>query len=98
MADIKSDTKVEASGSDSPPINKEDVTFAESASNSSQEFGFDEKQTKTLIRKIDWALIPFLALLYLLSFLDRSGFATQSSGIPRLTWCSQHWKCSSRRA
>ncbi|KAM5357724.1 hypothetical protein ACJZ2D_015971 [Fusarium nematophilum] len=28
--------------------------------------------TKRLIRKIDWAIIPFVALLYLLSFLDRT--------------------------
>lgn len=34
--------------------------------------GFDEKATKALLRKIDWTLIPFLALLYLLSFLDRT--------------------------
>lgn len=27
---------------------------------------------KKLIRKIDWALIPWLSLLYLLSFLDRT--------------------------
>lgn len=32
----------------------------------------DEAATKRLIRKIDWRLIPFLALLYLLSFLDRT--------------------------
>jgi len=34
--------------------------------------GFDESATKALIRKIDYHLIPFLALLYLLSFLDRT--------------------------
>lgn len=34
--------------------------------------GFDEASTRTLVRKIDWYLIPFLALLYLLSFLDRT--------------------------
>jgi MFS family permease len=34
--------------------------------------GWDETTTKKLIRKIDLALIPFLALLYLLSFLDRT--------------------------
>ena len=34
--------------------------------------GFDDKETKKLLRKIDWHLIPFLALLYLLSFLDRT--------------------------
>jgi hypothetical protein len=27
--------------------------------------GFDEKATKTLIRKLDWHLIPFLSLIYL---------------------------------
>lgn len=32
----------------------------------------DEAATKRLLRKIDWRLIPFLALLYLLSFLDRT--------------------------
>lgn len=31
--------------------------------------GIDEKK---LVRKIDWALIPWLSLLYLLSFLDRT--------------------------
>ncbi|KAF2178492.1 major facilitator superfamily transporter [Zopfia rhizophila CBS 207.26] len=34
--------------------------------------GFDEKATKRLLRKIDFILIPYLAGLYLLSFLDRS--------------------------
>lgn len=34
--------------------------------------GWDETSTKKLIRKIDMTLIPFLAFLYLLSFLDRS--------------------------
>lgn len=34
--------------------------------------GWDEASTRKLIRKIDLTLIPFLSLLYLLSFLDRS--------------------------
>ncbi|KAL5323649.1 hypothetical protein ACEPPN_008189 [Leptodophora sp. 'Broadleaf-Isolate-01'] len=34
--------------------------------------GFDEKATKKLVRKIDWHLIPFLSLIYLLCFLDRT--------------------------
>ncbi|TLD34771.1 high-affinity nicotinic acid transporter [Venturia nashicola] len=34
--------------------------------------GFDTKSTNRLLRKIDFALIPFLSLLYLLSFLDRT--------------------------
>ena len=57
-----------------PDSKEEEVDAVESGSSSSQELGYDEKQTKKLIRKIDWALLPFLALLYLLSFLDRSAF------------------------
>ncbi|KAL1959492.1 hypothetical protein VTO42DRAFT_1937 [Malbranchea cinnamomea] len=34
--------------------------------------GFDKKATRRLLRKIDLALLPFVALLYLLSFLDRA--------------------------
>jgi len=34
--------------------------------------GFSKAQTKTLLRKLDRNLVPFLALLYLLSFLDRT--------------------------
>jgi MFS family permease len=34
--------------------------------------GWDATSTKRLLRKIDRTLIPFLALLYLLSFLDRT--------------------------
>lgn len=33
---------------------------------------FDQKATRRLLRKIDMALLPFFALLYLLSFLDRA--------------------------
>jgi len=39
---------------------------------SSDGASFDEKRTKKLLRKMDWHLVPFLALLYLLSFLDRT--------------------------
>lgn len=48
------------------------IESLESASSSSQDLGFDNKATSRLIRKIDWTLLPFLALLYLLSFLDRT--------------------------
>jgi len=33
---------------------------------------FDAQRTKKLLRKLDWHLVPFLSLLYLLSFLDRT--------------------------
>jgi len=52
---------------------KTGVEMIESLSSGSQEnLGFDEKATKRLVRKVDWVLLPFLALLYLLSFLDRT--------------------------
>lgn len=50
---------------------KKNVDMVESLSDSDS-LGFDEKATQRLIRKIDWVLLPFLALLYLLSFLDRT--------------------------
>ncbi|KAG9244473.1 high-affinity nicotinic acid transporter [Calycina marina] len=34
--------------------------------------GFDAAATKKLVRKLDWHLIPFLSLIYLLCFLDRT--------------------------
>jgi len=36
-----------------------------SVETASASMGFDEKQTRALIRKLDWNLVPFLALLYL---------------------------------
>src|SRR3954447_26746294 len=55
------------------PVSKEhNVEMVESGSTSSQELGYDAKATAKLVRKIDWVLLPFLALLYLLSFLDRT--------------------------
>lgn len=35
-----------------------------------QELAFDPKETKRILRKVDIRLIPVLALLYLLAFLD----------------------------
>ncbi|EKD12348.1 high-affinity nicotinic acid transporter [Drepanopeziza brunnea f. sp. 'multigermtubi' MB_m1] len=53
-----------------------DKTVDKSATTSSVESaeaqGFDLKATKKLVRKIDWHLIPFLSLIYLLCFLDRT--------------------------
>lgn len=36
------------------------------------QLGFNAERTKALLKKLDWNLVPFLALLYLLSFLDRT--------------------------
>ena len=47
-------------------IDKPDVDLVEEAYQPT----YDALQTKRLLRKIDWHLIPFLSLLYLLSFLE----------------------------
>ncbi len=36
------------------------------------EFYIDPDAEKRLVRKLDWRLIPWLCLLYLISFLDRT--------------------------
>ena len=33
---------------------------------------YHDKEVKRILRKVDWRLPPWLAVLYLLSFLDRS--------------------------
>ncbi|KAF2683465.1 MFS general substrate transporter [Lentithecium fluviatile CBS 122367] len=50
---------------------KEPASTADDARSMSS-VGYNGKATRRLLRKIDFALIPFLALLYLMSFLDRS--------------------------
>lgn len=40
------------------------------ADDTQQEPAFDPKETKRILRKVDVRLIPVLALLYLLAFLD----------------------------
>lgn len=51
---------------------KADVDLIESASSNGSDLGFDAKQEKALIHKIDRKLLPLLTILYLLSFLDRT--------------------------
>ncbi len=64
---------------ESPP--KDDpVMMLESASSSDNNLGFDEKMTAKLVRKIDYYLVPFLALLYLLSYLDRTNIGNARLG------------------
>ena len=36
------------------------------------DYYIDPKAEKRLVRKLDWRLIPWLCLLYLISFLDRT--------------------------
>jgi len=42
--------------------------------------GYNDKATRRLLRKIDFALIPFLALLYLWVFHSRSAIVTVRGG------------------
>jgi hypothetical protein len=46
---------------------KEQIAHAERPGSleSADSAGFDEQRTKTLLRRLDWHLVPFLALLYL---------------------------------
>lgn len=62
------------------PSDKQDVMMVESASGSDSDLGFDEKMTKKLVRKIDIYLVPFLSLLYLLSYLDRTNIGNARLG------------------
>jgi hypothetical protein len=41
---------------------------------------YNEEETKQILRKVDWRLLPMLTLLFILSFLDRSN----SKNIPTL--------------
>lgn len=50
-------------------MTEKDVAFGTTEDGSPR---FDFAQTKALLRKCDKTLLPFLALLYLLSFLDRT--------------------------
>lgn len=47
-------------------------TDAKLETSSLESAGFDTAASNRLVRKIDWALLPLLSLLYLLSFLDRT--------------------------
>ncbi|KAK4172759.1 putative high-affinity nicotinic acid transporter [Triangularia setosa] len=57
---------------ESDSVTNEKAVFKNTDSDAVESAGWDETTTKKLIRKIDVTLIPFLALLYLLSFLDRT--------------------------
>ena len=61
------DTRVETSS------NEKNFTDVETGSQQDiEDAGFSIENTKKLLRKMDLHLLPFLALLYLLSFLDRT--------------------------
>lgn len=65
MASISEKTEVDAATSPGP----KDVTTSPSCSSVAEAVSINEK---SLLRKLDYRLLPPLTLLYLLSFLDRS--------------------------
>ena len=44
---------------------------------------------KKLLRKLDWALVPWLSFLYLLSFLDRTSIGNARVSVPTLCVINQ---------
>jgi hypothetical protein len=79
----------------------EDV--AEKTSNSSAELEaqhveLDESESARVLRKVDMRLVPMLALLYLVAFIDRSN---STSTIQEDTWnkmlTSSSWQCENCR-
>ena len=61
-------SQVDTSSIEKANLEEKDIALASTATFAR----FDLKQTKALLRKTDRVLLPFLALLYLLSFLDRT--------------------------
>lgn len=59
---------------------KEEGCYSPSSSSLTEAVGINEK---SLLRKLDYRLLPPLTLLYLLSYLDRSNGALSESGIQK---------------
>ncbi|KAF9693238.1 hypothetical protein EKO04_008834 [Ascochyta lentis] len=48
------------------------ITTPDLSAGEAESQGFDHAATKKLLRKLDWHIIPFMSLIYLLCFLDRT--------------------------
>jgi hypothetical protein len=67
----KSNEKMSRKGSTAKSaLSVEEIEF--DAGDRQQHFYIDPVAERKLIRKLDWKLIPWLCLLYLISFLDRT--------------------------
>ncbi|KAF2752829.1 major facilitator superfamily transporter [Pseudovirgaria hyperparasitica] len=69
---IETTSSLNSSDGAAPAGEKHPIHNVDSTNSDNESLGYDTKSTERLLRKIDFALIPFLALLYLLSFLDRT--------------------------
>ena len=71
------------------PLSEKDAYRADASLEAS---GIDEKN---LMRKVDWHVIPWLALLYLLNFLDRGNVGNAKVRFTRCkalsTYYSRYW-------
>lgn len=73
MATANDDVKKEVTSTDDQKIEH----LAEKPENSSGELEaqyteLDEREAQRVLRKVDYRLVPMLALLYLVAFIDRS--------------------------
>lgn len=73
MAMANNDVKKEVTSADDQKIEH----LSEKPENSSGELEaqyteLDEKEAQRVLRKVDYRLVPMLALLYLVAFIDRS--------------------------
>lgn len=66
------ETKMEPVSNDTSSMEKTDYDKAVSLHEDASDEVYDKKANSRLLRKMDSHLLPFLALLYLLSFLDRA--------------------------
>ncbi|KAI8943323.1 hypothetical protein NX059_001341 [Plenodomus lindquistii] len=66
MAEKYQQDEVETSSNNMEEVGKAGIEHHENAARLSP------KETKKLLRKLDWAILPLVSLMYLLSFLDRS--------------------------
>lgn len=66
------ETKMEPVSNDTSSMEKTDYVKAVSLHEDASDEVYDKKANSRLLRKMDSHLLPFLALLYLLSFLDRA--------------------------
>lgn len=60
-----------SSENDDAMLKKDIIEDSRIENGSTQEEAADAIETRKIIRKIDWRLIPLLTLLYFLTFLDR---------------------------
>jgi hypothetical protein len=70
MADVEPSSPAASSQEKEASLQTEDIHKVPLYNPHIDVSGIDERK---LMRKIDWRLIPWLSLLYLLSFLDRTG-------------------------